>query len=114
SNDGIEQEEDWGGGNCGKALCNGKKFLDFGNVMAIFDNCIGSAGKWKNEDDKVIKPAQTSARFMLDDGDYICRETCKVLMPKDEDGARRWEPKTVYRAGGIDNPRCVYGYIWVP
>ncbi|OLP86367.1 Pentatricopeptide repeat-containing protein, chloroplastic [Symbiodinium microadriaticum] len=98
SNDGIEQEEDWGGGNCGKALCNGKKFLYFGNVMAIFDKCIGSSGKWKNEDDKVIKPAQTSARFMcldcelvlvrLDDGDYICRETCKVLMPKDEDGAR--------------------------
>ena len=57
--------------NCGKALCNGKKFLYFGNVMAIFDKCIGSSGKWKNEDDKVIKPAQTSARFMCLDCELV-------------------------------------------
>ena len=49
--------------NCGKALCNGRKFLDFGNVMAIFDKCVGSPGKWKNEAGKIIKPEQTSAKF---------------------------------------------------
>eukprot|EP00439_Symbiodinium_sp_Y106_P056653 s1287_g7.t4 len=109
SNDGIEEEEDWGSSNflqstetplalfsnCGKALCNGRKFLDFGNVMAIFDKCVGSPGKWKNEAGKIIKPEQTSAKFTLNDGDYICRESCSVLVPQDQGGGRRWETKTV-------------------
>ncbi|CAE7325588.1 unnamed protein product, partial [Symbiodinium pilosum] len=63
---------------CRRAKCDGGKYLTFGGKNAIFDKCRIHPGKWK-EDGHVVKPEHTSARFSLDPGEHMCRETCQVL-----------------------------------
>ncbi|CAE7391029.1 unnamed protein product [Symbiodinium natans] len=115
SGDGLEHKDGEEGGCwncCNTPKCSGSKFLDFGGVNVIFDECTALPGKWKYNE-QVVKPEKTSAKFSLDAGSYICQEICKVLVGKDEEHGRRWETKTVYRTGGIEQPKCTYGYIFV-
>mmetsp|Transcript_3670 Transcript_3670/g.6566 ORF Transcript_3670/g.6566 Transcript_3670/m.6566 type:complete len:145 (-) Transcript_3670:36-470(-) len=99
---------------CATAKCNDAQHMTWAGAMARFKKCTPVHGKF-TKDGVDIKPEQIQP--FIDYGDYVCVEKCMVYLEQDDGSLTRkphWKtPWDVYRAGDVENPKCVFGMITI-
>merc|ERR1719296_279801 len=104
-------------GCCKTSKCDGPQKSTKGADIRLFD-CTSHSGKWSKEyDGKTFStPADIPASFNLNDGTYLCKETChaeiggKIIYDVDNNWKQRYDEKgnkllksmDFIRAGGAE------------